>query len=91
MRVADRQGILLRKTLVFAQRHKRSVLVRWEHEFAKPIEVGSDVWVIGGAIICPGVKIGSKAVIGAGSVVTTDIPDGVAAGNLCRVIREIME
>src|SRR5713226_1776665 len=64
-------------------------LRRWQ-EYAKPIEIGSDVWVGGGAIICPGVKIGSKAVIGAGSVVTRDIPDGVvAAGNPCRVIREI--
>jgi maltose O-acetyltransferase len=50
------------------------------------------VWIGGGAIICPGVKIGSKTVIGAGSVVTKDIPDGVfAAGNPCRVIREIAE
>ncbi len=58
----------------------------------KPIEIGSDVWVGGGAIICPGVKIGSKSVIGAGSVVTKDIPAGVlAAGNPCRVIREITE
>ncbi len=50
------------------------------------------MWVGGGAIICPGVKIGSRTVIGAGSVVTRDIPDGVfAAGNPCRVIREITE
>ena len=54
--------------------------------------IGSDVWVGGGAIICPGVTIGSKTVIGAGSVVTRDIPAGVfAAGNPCRVIREITE
>ena len=39
-------------------------------EYAKPIEIGSDVWVGGGAIICPGVKIGAQTVIGAGSVVT---------------------
>jgi maltose O-acetyltransferase len=65
---------------------------RRNQEFGKPIEIGSDVWVGGGAIICPGVKIGSKTVIGAGSVVTRDIPDGVfAAGNPCRVIREILE
>jgi maltose O-acetyltransferase len=57
-------------------------------EFAKPVEIGSDVWVGGAAIICPGVKIGSRSVIGAGSVVTRDIPEGVlAAGNPCRVIR----
>jgi maltose O-acetyltransferase len=66
--------------------------LRRNQEFGKPIEIGADVWVGGGAIICPGVKIGSKTVIGAGSVVTRDIPDGVfAAGNPCRVIREIVE
>ena len=46
----------------------------------------------GGALILPGVRIGSRTIIGAGSVVTRDIPDGVlAAGNPCRVIREITE
>ena len=61
-------------------------------EYAKPVEIGSDVWVGGGAIICPGVKIGSGTVIGAGSVVTRDIPEGVfAAGNPCRVIRGLDE
>lgn len=59
-------------------------------ENAKPIEIGSDIWVGGGAIICPGVKIGSGSVIGAGSVVTRSIPERVfAAGNPCRVIREL--
>jgi maltose O-acetyltransferase len=57
-------------------------------EYAKPISIGEDVWVGGGAIICPGVSIGDRAVIGAGSVVTKDIPaDTLAAGNPCRVIR----
>ena len=52
--------------------------------------LASDVWIGGGANILAGVRIGSRAVIGAGSVVTRDIPDGVlAAGNPCRVIREI--
>ena len=61
-------------------------------EFAKPIKIGFDVWVGGGAIICPGVSIGSQTVIGAGSVVTRDIPDKVfAAGNPCRVIRQLAE
>jgi maltose O-acetyltransferase len=63
---------------------------RTGREFAKPVEVGDDVWVGGGAIICPGVRIGARSVIGAGSVVTKDIPEGVfAAGNPCRVIREV--
>jgi maltose O-acetyltransferase len=57
-------------------------------EYAKPIRIGEDVWVGGGAIICPGVTIGNRTVIGAGSVVTKDIPaDVLAAGNPCRVIR----
>ena len=50
------------------------------------------MWVGGSAIILPGVTIGSRTIIGAGSVVTKDIPDGVvAAGNPCRIIREIEE
>jgi maltose O-acetyltransferase len=66
--------------------------LRRRQEFAKPITIGSDVWVGGGAIICPGVTIGSKSVIGAGSVVTRDVPEGVfAAGNPCRVIRATEE
>jgi maltose O-acetyltransferase len=61
-------------------------------EFGKPISIGDDVWVGGGVIICPGVNIGSRSVIGAGSVVAKDIPDGVLAlGNPCRAIREIEE
>jgi len=59
-------------------------------ELAKPIKIGSDVWVGGAAIICPGVTIGDRSVIGAGSVVTRDIPGDVfAAGNPCKVIRQL--
>lgn len=59
-------------------------------EFAKPIAIGEDVWVGGSAIICPGVTIGDRTIIGAGSVVTRDIPSDVfAAGNPCRVIRNL--
>jgi maltose O-acetyltransferase len=77
---------------IYTATHPMNAELRRKQEFAKPIEIGSDVWVGGGAIICPGVKIGSKTVIGAGSVVTRDIPDGVfAAGNPCRAIREITE
>ena len=61
-------------------------------EFARPVEIESDVWIGGGAIIFPGVRIGSGAVVGAGSVVTRDIPAGVlAVGNPCRVIRQVSE
>ena len=59
-------------------------------EFARPVNIGSDVWIGGGAIICPGVHIGSRSVIGAGSVVAQEIPaDVFAAGNPCRIIRQI--
>jgi maltose O-acetyltransferase len=59
-------------------------------ESGKPVSIGDDVWVGGGAIVCPGVRIGERSVVAAGSVVTRDIPAGVlAAGNPCRVIREI--
>ena len=59
-------------------------------EFGKPITIGDDVWLGGGAIVCPGVTIGHGAVIGAGSVVVHDVPPGVfAAGNPCRVVRAI--
>ena len=62
---------------------------RLNEEFGKLVEIGSGG---GGAIILPGVRIGHRAVIGAGSVVTKDIPEGMfAAGNPCRVIREIIE
>lgn len=61
-------------------------------EYAKPIVIGDDVWIGGGAIICPGVTIGSRSIIGAGSVVTKNIPDDVlAAGNPCKVIRTLTE
>ena len=70
--------------------HPLDAELRRKQEYGKPVDIGSDVWVGGGALILPGVRIGNKAVIGAGSVVTRDIPDGVfAAGNPCRVIREI--
>lgn len=59
-------------------------------EFAKPIIIGEDVWVGGSAVICPGVSIGDRTVIGAGSVVTKDIPsDVLAAGNPCKLIRKL--
>ncbi len=54
--------------------------------------IGDDVWVGGGAIICPAVTIGARSIIGAGSVVTNEIPEAVlAAGNPCRVIRTLKE
>lgn len=61
-------------------------------ELAAPIRIGENVWIGGGAILCPGVTIGANTVVGAGSVVTKDLPAGVfAAGNPCRVIRQLEE
>jgi maltose O-acetyltransferase len=60
----------------------------WEAQ--KPITIEDGVWLGGGVIVCPGVTIGRDAVIGAGAVVTRDVPPRVfAAGNPCRVIREL--
>ncbi len=59
-------------------------------EYAKPISIGEDVWIGGSVVICPGVTIGDRTVIGAGSVVTKNIPSNVfAAGNTCKVIRSL--
>jgi len=75
---------------IYTAMHPLDAALRRVQEYGKPVEIGSDVWVGGGAIILPGVRIGSRSVIGAGSVVTRDVPDGVfAAGNPCRVIRKI--
>jgi maltose O-acetyltransferase len=77
---------------IYTPMHPLNAALRRQQEFGKPVEIGSDVWVGGGAIILPGVRIGSGTVIGAGSVVTRDIPDRMfAAGNPCRVIRQITE
>ena len=62
------------------------------YEYGIDITIGDNVWIGGSVSILPGVTIGDNAVIGAGSVVTKDIPANViAAGNPCRVIREITE
>ena len=62
------------------------------YEYGKPVTIGDNVWIGGNAVILPGVTIGSNSVIGAGSVVTHDIPSwSIAAGNPCRVIRTITD
>lgn len=61
-------------------------------EFAKPITIEDNVWIGGGCSFLPGVSVGANSVIGAGSVVTKDIPANVVAvGNPCRVLREITD
>ena len=59
-------------------------------EYASPIKIGNDCWIASNVVVCGGVSIEDGCVIGAGSVVTRDIPSGsFAAGNPCRVIRKI--
>ncbi len=61
-------------------------------EYAKPIKVGNNVWIGGNVIVLPGVTIGDNTIIGAGSIVTKDIPSNVVAvGNPCKVIRPITQ
>ena len=66
-----------------------AALRRAKWEAAEPIAIGDNVWLGGGVIVCPGVTIGEDTVVGAGAVVTRDLPAGVvAAGVPARVIRE---
>lgn len=62
------------------------------YQFNLPVRIGRNCWLGAGVIVLPGVTIGDNTVVGAGSVVTRDLPCGVvAAGNPCRVLREIGE
>ncbi|MBP5653901.1 MAG: sugar O-acetyltransferase [Clostridiales bacterium] len=62
------------------------------YQYNKDVHIGDNTWICAGVIIVPGVTIGKNVVIGAGSIVTKDIPDNVvAAGNPCKVLREVSE
>src|SRR5581483_3106907 len=73
---------------LYAADHPRDPALRRQGlENAKPVRIGSNVWIGGGAIVLPGVTIGDDAVIGAGSVVTRDVLPGVTvAGNPARIL-----
>ena len=61
-------------------------------QYNKDVYIGDNVWIGAGVIIVPGIRIGKNSVIGAGSVVTKDIPDNVVAvGNPCKILRKISE
>jgi maltose O-acetyltransferase len=61
-------------------------------EYGEPITIGDNVWLGGGVIVCPGVSIGEDAVVGAGAIVTRDLPAGVVAvGNPARVTRSLAD
>jgi maltose O-acetyltransferase len=77
---------------VYTAHHPLDAATRREGlESASPVSIGDNVWVGGAAVICPGVEIGDDAVIGAGSVVTRNVPAGaIVAGNPARVLREVI-
>lgn len=62
------------------------------YEYGISVTIGNNCWIGGNTVICPGVHIGDNVIIGAGSVVTKDIPDwSIAAGNPCKVLRKITD
>lgn len=73
---------------IYAADHPRDAAIRREClEFGQPVRIGSSVWIGGGAIILPGITIGDEAIVGAGSVVTRNVPAGATvAGNPARVL-----
>lgn len=81
------------RVCVFTAGHPTDAEIRRDLlEYGYPVTIGDDVWVGGNTVINPGVTVGSRTVIGSGSVVTKDIPsDVLAAGNPCRVIRKLDE
>ena len=67
-------------------------LRRMGYQYNAPVRIGQNCWLGAGVIVLPGVTVGDNAVIGAGSVVTRDLPSNVVAvGNPCRVLREVNE
>ena len=83
--------LIATKVQIYAAYHPIDPPVRLTgKELAAPVHIGDNVWIGGGAIICPGVSIGENTTIGAGSVVTKSIPSNVVAvGNPCRVIKSV--
>ena len=84
-------GSVLPKVQLYTAGHPLDHKMRGDMlEYGKPITIGDDCWLGGGVIVCPGVTIGDRVVVAAGSVVAKDIPsDSLAAGNPARVIRSL--
>jgi len=77
---------------MYSATHPTDVIERRQYELGLPITIGDDVWIGGMAVICPGVTIGNGVVVGAGSVVTKDVPDYVVvAGNPARIIKHLVK
>ncbi|MGI4885190.1 MAG: sugar O-acetyltransferase [Janthinobacterium lividum] len=75
---------------LYAATHPLDAVVRRTLELGRPLTIGDDCWIGGGAIVCPGVTIGAGCVIGAGALVTKDVPAySLAVGNPARVIKNL--
>ena len=75
---------------LYTAAHPLDAMERRVTEFAKPISIGDDVWIGGGSIVLPGVTIGSRVVVAAGSVVSKDVPDDVVVGGVpAKVIKRL--
>lgn len=75
---------------IITEEHAMDVKQRIEGlEYTHPVTIGDNVWICTGVIVLPGVTIGDNSVIGAGSVVSKDIPELPGGGNPCKVIRRI--
>ena len=75
---------------IYTASHPLDSKTRQTRALAKPVTIGDDCWIGGGAIICPGVNIGRGSVIGAGSIVTKNVPENsLAIGNPAKVIRKL--
>lgn len=98
--IIGKNGLIAPNVQIYTAFHPTNAIDRFElpkedgsFEFCKtrtkPVIIGDNVWICGGVIILPGVTIGNNVVIGAGSVVTKDIPDNkIAYGNPCRIVRD---
>ena len=90
VRIGDRTQIASGVQLLAADHPREPHLRRDLVELARPVTIGSNVWIGAAAIVCPGVAVGDDSIIGAGSVVTRDVPAGVVAvGVPARVVREL--
>ena len=75
---------------IYTATHPLDWQQRRKEEYSKPITIGDDCWIGGGAVLCPGVTIGNRVVVAAGAVVTKDIPDDMlVGGNPAKIIRKI--